>query len=901
MRVLFIIFLIIPVITFSQKLETSGKKIIDSNGNEVILRGMGLGGWMLMEGYMMQSSDVADTQHEFRARLEDLMGVEKTDDFFNAWLDNHVTKKDVDSLAVWGYNSIRLPMHYNLFTLPIEDEPIAGENTWLTKGFELTDNLLAWCKVNSIYLILDLHGAPGGQGENAAISDYDPTKPSLWESKENRDKTVALWKKLAERYKDEDWIGGYDLINETNWYKDDMGSNNALLRQLMVEITSSIRATGDEHIIFIEGNSWANDFNGMTPPWDNNMAYSFHKYWSNNDTGSIQWVLDIREQFDVPLWMGEAGENSNVWFTEAISLFEENGIGWSWWPMKRIETIVSPYSIEFTDGYKDVLSYWRGEITKPTVDEAYNAMMELALNSNSINCDYQKDVHDAKIRQPHTDETVPYTIHVLPGRIHMSDFDMGKNGYAYYDEDYANYSLSTGSFQAWNNGWVYRNDGVDIEQNDNLENGNGYNIGFVNKGEWVNYTIDVAESGVYDVGVWVASTSSNGQFHFSLDGEAITEIQNITKTAGWTDYQPHLIKEVYLELGQHVLTFHIDNSIEFNILSTDFELLPSAPAVPFQLIYGSTNNTESSISITANYTFKDDSYNSYVNDFEVLRNGVEIDLNAISYNVASNTRTIILELDEELLYTDEVVVSYTGIAIQSATGLNLDSRSNLSILNELDTRLIVPGKLQAENFYDMKGIVLEECQDTGSGSNIGYLNPGDYLDYLIHVPLEGEYTLDFRVASQSRKGKVGFYLIKEESEIFLQEFELPSTGGWQTWETMHTSINLPEGNYKLRVKIVIGDFNLNWMDFKDLVLGVNHSSFKEYGFYPNPASNQIEVLSSEFNYYRILNTQGKIIDSNNILPDRQLDISHLEAGYYFLVFSESESTNHRTIFKLIVK
>ena len=59
---------------WSQNLKTEGKKIVDGNGNEVILKGAGLGGWMLMEGYMMQSSDVADTQHEFRERLEELIG-----------------------------------------------------------------------------------------------------------------------------------------------------------------------------------------------------------------------------------------------------------------------------------------------------------------------------------------------------------------------------------------------------------------------------------------------------------------------------------------------------------------------------------------------------------------------------------------------------------------------------------------------------------------------------------------------------------------------------------------------------------------------------------------------------------------------------------------------------------
>lgn len=80
----------------------------------------------------------------------------------------------------------------------------------------MTDELLQWCKDNKMYLILDLHAAPGGQGNDANISDNDKSKPSLWESEENQKKTIALWKKLAQRYKDEAYIGGYDLINEPN-------------------------------------------------------------------------------------------------------------------------------------------------------------------------------------------------------------------------------------------------------------------------------------------------------------------------------------------------------------------------------------------------------------------------------------------------------------------------------------------------------------------------------------------------------------------------------------------------------------------------------------------------------------------------------------------------------------
>lgn len=155
-------------------LKTEGTQIVDEAGDEFILRGIGLGGWMLQEGYMLKTSG---PQHEIEAKIEDLVGPEKTQEFYDAWLANHMRKIDVDSMAAWGYNSIRLPMHYKLFTPPIEEEPVAGEITWREKGFEMTDQLLEWCKANNMYLILDLHAAPGGQGKNADISDYDDSKP----------------------------------------------------------------------------------------------------------------------------------------------------------------------------------------------------------------------------------------------------------------------------------------------------------------------------------------------------------------------------------------------------------------------------------------------------------------------------------------------------------------------------------------------------------------------------------------------------------------------------------------------------------------------------------------------------------------------------------------------------
>jgi len=320
-------------------LKVQGKKIVKGD-QEILLRGMGLGGWMLQEGYMLHTASFAPTQHQIKAKIAGLIGEANTETFYESWRANHVRKIDVDSLAAWDFNSIRLPLHYNLFTLPIEEEPVPGENTWLETGFRLTDSLLAWCEVNQIYLILDLHAAPGGQGNELSICDGDASKPNLWESQANRDKTVALWRKLAEHYANKPWIGGYDLINETNYNL----PGGTALRNLYERLTDTIRAVDNNHIIFIEGNWFANDFTGLTPPWDNNMVYSFHKYWNYNNVSDIQWMLNLRNTYNIPIWLGESGENSNVWFTNCIRLLESQNIGWAWWPMKKIGSIAGPLS-----------------------------------------------------------------------------------------------------------------------------------------------------------------------------------------------------------------------------------------------------------------------------------------------------------------------------------------------------------------------------------------------------------------------------------------------------------------------------------------------------------------------------------------------------------------------------
>ncbi|MGO9199696.1 MAG: glycoside hydrolase N-terminal domain-containing protein [Limisphaerales bacterium] len=377
-------------------------RIVDAQGREVILRGMGLGGWMLQEGYML-GINREGTQHSIKARITDLVGKEDCEKFYQLWRQNHMGRADVDLLAQSGFNSIRLPMHYNLFTLPIEEEPVKGGNTWLEAGFAMLDNLLAWCKANRMYLILDLHAAPGGQGKDANISDYDPAKPSLWESDLNRQKSIALWRKLAERYAGEPWIGGYDLLNEPNWTfegKDKNGredTRNQPLWELYQAISKAVREVDTNHIVIIEGNGWGNNYNGFPGPWDPDMVLSFHKYWNPNTQEAIARFLALREKHRVPLWLGESGENNDQWFRDCVALVERNHIGWAWWPHKKVSSGSCTLTIRRPDDFRKVLEYWNRGGERPSREIAAKALFQLAENAKAENCRFNTNVVQALI------------------------------------------------------------------------------------------------------------------------------------------------------------------------------------------------------------------------------------------------------------------------------------------------------------------------------------------------------------------------------------------------------------------------------------------------------------------------------------------------------------------------
>jgi len=869
-----ILFFTFSNLIISQNLSTLGPYLKDDNSNNLILRGINLGGWMLQEPYLFQFTGAADSQHEFKEKLVEFIGQENTDNFYNAWYENFITQGDVDSLASYGFNSVRLPMHYDLFTLPIQEEPIVGENTWLDLGFYMVDNLLDWCETNNMYLILDLHAAPGGQGFGSDINDYNPNLPSLWESEENKNKTIALWGKLAERYADEPWIGGYDLLNETHW---DLAENE--LRNFYIDVTNEIRQFDQSHIIFIEGNGYANDFSGLTPPWDDNMVYSFHKYWSFND--SLEWVTWIRNEYGVPLWMGEGGENSNQWFTEATKMFEDNYIGWAFWPWKKLESISAPFEISSNSNYESLINYLRGDSNAPSVENAVDGLMQLAEDSHISNNRFQRDVVDAMIRQVSSNETLPFDeLNNIPGVLYASDYDLGPMGYAYSDADYATYHINTDNFQAWNQGWQYRNDGVDIEISSDSD-GNGFQVGFTNDDEWLLFTVEVQESGFYNIVTRYASTSS-GLFSLEFDGFPIVDNIILYNTGSYSNFVNKLTEGIYLPAGTYKLKMKMITG-GYNLSSVNFDISEEIPE--FSIEYAEAEEDLSTIILLLNQPLEIDQ-GIESSHFGVFINSEEVSISDIEIS-EENPQVIYISLNDEYNFLDDISVSfYQESELESIFSEFLIPFSQFPVYNNVSERIIIPGYVEAEDFIFQEGLSTEETSDVNGGLNIGYTDIGDFADYLVLVTETGEYDINFRAASENQSGSILLQLISGSDIQNLTQISLPITGGWQSWETVSASTNLTEGSYKLRMKVIQPGFNLNWIqfDFTGNSMGTDDNEIDRIRLFPNPVSEILNINTKYQNFkIEIYDMIGKkIFNAENL---NSINVRDFDDGIYLLKLS----------------
>ena len=365
---LFLIFLISILLVSSSYpqdgfVTVKGKEIITADGKPILLRGINLGNWLNPEGYMFRFENVSSFRLIDNV-IKELVGADETGKFWKIFRDNYITKEDISFIKSTGLNHIRVPFNFKFFL--VEDHP----EIWLEEGFKRLDDVIKWCKEENLYVVLDLHAAPGGQtGDNI---DDSWSYPFLFEDEQAQQTTIALWKKLADRYKDEAIVIGYDLLNEPlPHYLKNKDVLNPLLEPLYKKITIAIREVDNNHIIFLGGSQWNTNFIMFGEPFDKKSVYTFHKYWMPPIQEQIQDYVDFSNKHNVPMWLGESGENEDAWIDSFRVLLETNNIGWCFWPYKKMDSDRGMVQFPKTKEWEEIIKY--AELPKKNFEEIRNS------------------------------------------------------------------------------------------------------------------------------------------------------------------------------------------------------------------------------------------------------------------------------------------------------------------------------------------------------------------------------------------------------------------------------------------------------------------------------------------------------------------------------------------------
>lgn len=369
----------------SRFVTTRGKILASPDGKPLLLKGINLGNWLLPEGYMFKFK-TANSPRLIETAISELVGEDGARRFWKTYRDNYITREDISFIKQSGFNSVRVPFSYRLFVSDAAVQRLEGP------GYELLDRVVDWCRREGLYVILDMHAAPGGQtGDNI---DDSWGYPFLFESSESQDLTVNLWRKIAARYRNEPAVIGYDLLNEPIAHYFDTASLNPKLEPLYRKIVLGIREVDRNHVIFLGGAQWDNNFKVFGPPFDDKLAYTFHKYWMQVDQEAIQEYLAFRDKHNAPVWMGESGENTDEWIDSFRRLLEAHNVGWCFWPYKKLDATSSVVSINSPADWNAIIAFADGQRTtfeevrkqRPPREKVEKALSDYLERTKFANC-----------------------------------------------------------------------------------------------------------------------------------------------------------------------------------------------------------------------------------------------------------------------------------------------------------------------------------------------------------------------------------------------------------------------------------------------------------------------------------------------------------------------------------
>lgn len=363
--------------TDNDMLRTYNDEIENQLAEKVILRGINAGGYLLIEQWMTAldgGEEMGYLDHKMTTdKFVERFGSEKTLELWQIYRDNFWGEQDFVNIADMGMNVIRLPFSYMNVDPEFNNiEALDGQKY----NFRVLDEFVAKAAEYGIYTILDLHGAYGSQnGQDHSGEQQDREDIDFYENEEKQQKTIDLWGALAEHFKDNPAVAGYDILNEPGEHAELTTKKHW---DFFDKVYKEIRAVDAEHIVMFESCWDGKDFPQPTAYGWENCVYSVHNYswiWGSVE-GNLQTYqdkidgMDIME-FNVPVYMGEFNcfNNEESWTTTLELL---NQVEWSWtsWTYKLniLDSSHDGWGIIVTgadnvnpalDSYDEIIAKWK--------------------------------------------------------------------------------------------------------------------------------------------------------------------------------------------------------------------------------------------------------------------------------------------------------------------------------------------------------------------------------------------------------------------------------------------------------------------------------------------------------------------------------------------------------------
>ncbi len=327
---------------YSQFVRTQGTEIVDASGKPLRIRGISIGNWFVLEGYFWRFGGLSQAQSELELVFQDLLGPTHAQEFLYQWRQNFMSEADVHRIKQDGFNAIRIPLHTKYFKTD-DDE-----------GFKLIDQLLKWCRQEHLYVILMLESGVGGFTGEA--SDDGPGYPWLLKDAGMQEYVAQSWARIANHYKDDPTVLGYDLLNEPLLWSGYLDMEN-LIEPVYRTLTDAIRKVDTYHMLILQPP--LGRFSAFGKPFDGNTVYSFHSYSATPRPEFLQPYLDFRTKYQVPIFFSEIyAERTPEWLIAHVNLAEKYNMGWMIWPYKKMAgDLPGPYTFASPADWPKIITF----------------------------------------------------------------------------------------------------------------------------------------------------------------------------------------------------------------------------------------------------------------------------------------------------------------------------------------------------------------------------------------------------------------------------------------------------------------------------------------------------------------------------------------------------------------